>query len=647
MVYFGHMTWNYAPEIISACFLIIILTYSLRYRLVPNRRNRMFVKMVVSVLILIFLSIGTVLLSSHPTWAPNAIDLIIHTLFFMSYPMVPILFLWYLITVIFEHAEFRINRFLILSYLPKLIYDVVVLANPLTHQLFVITDQGYLPQSGEFMIFAVAIFYMILIMALMIRYHKAFGRQLTLVILSYNVIFILFLLVEYVNPSLVLGGSAATLFILILYLYIQNKEVMTDRLTNLMNRQSAVEQLRLLDKSDNSAQLILISLADFRTVNGLYGQAFGDALLRSIADFLISLSRLDEVYRYSGDLFLLILRDDAPQSDKILQALIERFKKPFAVGERSTTLRAKFVYTHYPQHVRSSENAVALLEFLVAKVKADPKAILIESSQQSMMDMTRRSQVLECVKKAIEEDGFTIALQPIYSVKDQSFQKAEALLRLQDEKLGPISPSEFIPLAEEAGLITKIGKHVTRKTIEFIKQCNDEGLFLDSISVNYSANHISHPLLAQEILTAIEQARIFPSQLKIEITESIFIHEYDQIIANIEALKKAGIGIYLDDFGTGFSNLASVIKLPLDIIKFDRSLILEASTSEKTQGMIKGLISAFKDIGFTTLAEGVETEDQETMVEGMGFDFVQGFLKSRPLSPSDFVLALKEKSIKK
>jgi len=209
-----------------------------------------------------------------------------------------------------------------------------------------------------------------------------------------------------------------------------------------------------------------------------------------------------------------------------------------------------------------------------------------------------------------------------------------------NKQLGEISPAEFIPLAEEAGLIIQIGQLVTRKTVRFIKECNDAGIFLDSISVNYSANHVSQSKLVDEILKIIETERIFPSQLKIEITESIFISEYTQIITNIAALNKAGVGIYLDDFGTGFSNLASVVKLPLEVVKFDRLLILESSDSEKSMAMVKGLVSAFGQSGFPTLAEGVETLAQEQMVIDMGFEFIQGYVKSKPLIPKEFIIFL-------
>jgi len=428
------MQWNYAPEVTSALFLLVILAYSLRYRMLPSRRNRLFVMMLNMVFALVCLSIVTVMMSGNTIKIPLEISIIVHTLFFLTYPLVPVLFLWYLITVIFEHRDRLISILMITSYLPKLVYDAFVLVNPFSGFLFAINaTSGYVAGKGEVLIFAIAILYMLLIAVLAFLYRKLLNRQLTNVILAYNFIFIGFLVIELFIPSLVLGGTAATLFIFTLYLYIQNKEVMTDRLTNLMNRPAAVEQLRLLDKSDISAHLILISLSDFRTVNGLYGQQFGDALLTFIADFLITVSRAEEVYRYSGDMFLLILREDRKKADEILNVVVERFKKPFSINGTSTTIRAKFVYAQYPEHVKSSENAVALLEFLIAKAKQDTKENVLESSDVSLQDMTRRSRIIEIVKKAVENDSFTIVLQPIYSIKNGSYTKAEALLRLFEQ----------------------------------------------------------------------------------------------------------------------------------------------------------------------------------------------------------------------
>ncbi len=632
------MTWNYSPEIISALFLLVILIYSIRYRVVPNRRNRLFVSMVAIVFVLLILSIATVMLSTHPHLVSDPLNVFIHTIFFMTYPVVPVLFFYYICAVIFENNDRLITRIFLLSYIPKLIYDVIVLLNPFNHFMFVISNEtGYVAHSGEVLIFGIAILYMVMILVIAIRYRKILSPQLTTVIISYILVYLVFLGIQYLFPSQVLSGTASVLFILILYLYIQNMEMRTDRLTNLLNRAAGEQQLKLLDKQQHPTQLVLISLSDFRTVNGLYGQAFGDAILRLISDYLVNFTNVGSVFRYSGDTFLLILKEDSESALIKLKEIRDRFKKSFTVGETTTTIRANFVFAQYPDHIKSSENALAILEFLTAKIKQDPKENFIRSSSKSLDEMKRRSQVIEIIKRAVEQDLFSIAIQPIYSITKQTYTKAEALLRLSDQQLGIISPAEFIPLAEETGLIISIGKLVTKKTAKFIKECNDLGIFLDSISVNYSVHHMSYIHLIEDINNVIEETKIFPSQLKIEITESIFISDYSQILNNIDALNKIGVGILLDDFGTGFSNLASVVKLPLELVKFDRTLILESFGNQKSMAMVEGLIQAFKRSGFPTLAEGVETEMQETMVQEMGFEYIQGYHKSRPLSPRDFI----------
>jgi len=632
------MTWNYSPEIISALFLLVILIYSIRYRLVPNRRNRLFISMVAIVFVLLILSIATVMLSTHPHLVSDPFNVFIHTIFFMTYPVVPVLFFYYICTIIFENNDRLISRIFWFGYIPKLIYDGIVLLNPFNHFMFVISrTTGYVAHSGEVLIFGIAILYMLMILFLAIRYRKVLSPQLTTVIISYIIVYLVFLGIQYLFPSQVLSGTASVLFILILYLYIQNMEMRTDQLTNLLNRAAGEQQLKLLDKYHNPTQLVLISLSDFRTINGLYGQAFGDAILRLISDYLVTITNRGSVFRYSGDTFLLILKEDQEKALLILKDIRDRFKKSFTVNETTTTLRAKFVFAQYPDHIRSSENALAILEFLIAKIKQDPKENFIRSSSRSLDEMKRRSQVIEIIKRAVEQDLFSIAIQPIYSIKDGTYTKAEALLRLADQQLGVINPSEFIPLAEETGLIILIGKLVTRKAAKFIKECNDTGIYLDSISVNYSVHHMGYAHLIEDIESLIEETGIFPSQLKIEITESIFISDYSQIINNIEGLNKIGVGIHLDDFGTGFSNLASVVKLPLELIKFDRTLILESFGNHKSMAMVEGLIHAFRRSGFPTLAEGVETEMQESMVRQMGFEYIQGYHKSRPLSTSDFM----------
>jgi diguanylate cyclase (GGDEF)-like protein len=634
------MNWNYLAEITSALFVLIILTHSLRYRLLPSRRNTVFIWTVGLVFGLILLSIGTVMIAQDPSLAPVNVRWIVTTLFYWLYPMIPVLMSYYLVAVIFEEHPRWVSILWVALYGPKLIFDAFVLANPFTGFLFRIAVEGYIPGNGEVLIFGVAILYAGLVGIGTLVYWKRIQRSLAITMLSYVGLMVGVLLVQYRFPNLVLAGTGSALSILILYLNIQNKDTIIDHLTGLMNRRGATELLKTLDQRRLPAQLILVSLKDFKTVNDLYGTMIGDLMLKKMASYLTGLTSMDSVYRYSGDMFLVVNRDVSKDGRRLLDQLMKRFETSWETPTVTTLLDAKFVYAEFPLHAQTPDKVIALLEFLIAKIKMDGNTDMIIADSNSVSAMKRRSRVIDALKQAVLLDRFEIALQPIYTFETDRYHRAEVLLRLKDPELGPISPGEFIPYAEEAGLIVDIGRIVTRKALALIADCHKKGLNLDALTVNYSVLHMTQPNLAEEVTKAVQDAGCLPSVLKLEITESIFINDYDVILRNIQALNRAGIGIYLDDFGTGFSNFANVVKLPLEVIKFDRSVILESFNSPKSSMMIKGLVETFALSGFPSVAEGIETAGQEERVKELGFVGTQGYLRSKPLSPHDFIIFL-------
>jgi predicted signal transduction protein with EAL and GGDEF domain len=608
--------------------------------LLPSRRNRIFVWTVWQVLILIGLSVSTVILAQQPEMASVPVRWIITTLFYLLYPLIPVLMAYYLISVVFEDQSRWASILSIALYGPKLIFDAFVLANPLTGFLFRITPEGYVPGQGEALIFGVAILYLLLVALMTLFYWGRIQASLRLTMLVYVGLMVTMLVVQYFFPRLVLAGTASAMSILILYLNIQNRDIIIDHLTGLMNRRAAMELLRYLESRRLPARLILVSLKDFKTVNDLYGSLTGDSMLRSVAQYLSEQTSKRCVYRYSGDMFLIIDREPQRDGNHVLTTVVNRFNTLWETPGVSTLLEAKFVYAEFPIHAQSSDSVVALLEFLIAKIKGDIKSKVIIANEQSVSMMKRRSRVIDALKQAVLLDRFDIALQPIYSFESDAYPRAEVLLRLKDPELGPISPAEFIPYAEDAGLIVDIGRLVTRKALMLLAECRQKGLHLDALTVNYSVLHMSQPNLADDLSALVREVGLLPDSIKLEITESIFIGEYESILKNIQALNHAGFGIYLDDYGTGFSNFANVTKLPLETIKFDRSVILEALNSPKALMMTQGLVETFTLSGIPCVAEGIETAFQEERVNAMGFKGTQGYLRSKPLSPHAFIIFL-------
>lgn len=214
----------------------------------------------------------------------------------------------------------------------------------------------------------------------------------------------------------------------------------------------------------------------------------------------------------------------------------------------------------------------------------------------------------------------------------------EALSRLLNTERGNISPVDFVAVAENKGLIDKLGDVAFEKICKFISE--NKGV-VNAVSVNFSVYQISSPNIVDKVLNTIEKFGLSPSNIIIEITESVFIENFELINSNIEKLANAGIKFYLDDFGTGYSNLTTVIALPFSTVKMDRSLVLTMEESNRNYKLVKNLISTFKDANLEVLVEGVETQEQNYLVKNAGADYVQGYLYSKPLSAADCIKLLK------
>lgn len=221
--------------------------------------------------------------------------------------------------------------------------------------------------------------------------------------------------------------------------------------------------------------------------------------------------------------------------------------------------------------------------------------------------------------------------QPIYDVKEQAYTKAEALLRLPPHDLGQLGPDEFIPLAEENGLITEITYQVLRKTCLFLQQLQHTATTLKSISFNFSAVMFLQQDLGNNILKIIEEYKIPAHMLQIEITESMLSRDYHMIIAFIQRMRKQGIEFLLDDFGTGYSNISNVLSLPIQTIKIDKSLLWKAMVSTEGAVVLRKMCEAFHEVHQLLLVEGVENEEQAAFVRDCACRYIQGYYYAAPL----------------
>lgn len=459
-------------------------------------------------------------------------------------------------------------------------------------------------------------------------------RTIPLLVCTYITLTILF-------PETYLLGTFSCLIIVMLYLYIENKKLLIDPLTKVHNRRAFLSRMDLIIAQNRKAVVILVSLDDFKTVNDNLSSKVGDAVLIEVVNFLTRISKKNEVYRYGGDEFIILLENNRMfRVSEFTRKIKERFSREFIVDNYSVMLSSSNAVVEMPIQATNTEELISLLEYITVKSKNSlEKGRTIYCSDFIKDEIERKNKIAHILRREAKNRGFIVMYQPIFDISKNSFTKAEALIRLKDDELGMLSPNEFIPIAEELGLIVDIGYIVLEKVCKFIRRLEDNNIDIESISVNFSPNQMLKDSLVENIMNIIDKHKIDPSKISIEITESFIIDRNEKVIEKMNILHQKGIKFYLDDFGTGYSNISRVMELPFDVIKIDKTLVDNCENNSKCYHLLEGLSSAFEKADMKVLVEGVETEVQKDIIGNICY-YIQGFYFARPTEEDEVIKML-------
>ena len=285
---------------------------------------------------------------------------------------------------------------------------------------------------------------------------------------------------------------------------------------------------------------------------------------------------------------------------------------------------------------------IASLEYATRLAKEDPNGKPVRFSDRLRSQFARRNYVIAQMEKALRDDLFFLNIQPVYDIRQQRFTGGEVLLRLNEDNGMPISPGEFIPIAIETGIATKLGLMVMEKACQFLH--TNQLLEIGWLSINISSQQDEFDETVHHLEMLLDQYQIAPEQIKLEITEMVLLEALERAHATMDELNRRGIGVYLDDFGTGYSNLVNVMTLPFECVKIDKGFIRNVATNPKSRGMLKTLVTGLRSMSVIALAEGVETEEQDNIVRELGIDRIQGCSYARPMPAEEFAWLISERS---
>ncbi|WP_108944705.1 putative bifunctional diguanylate cyclase/phosphodiesterase [Shewanella halifaxensis] len=422
-----------------------------------------------------------------------------------------------------------------------------------------------------------------------------------------------------------------------------------DTLTDLPNRFLALKRLeQLVEASERNGQMIAViflDLDDFKKINDSLGHEAGDQLLITASERLLKATRAeDTVGRLGGDEFIILLDglSSANDAQPLAENLIAGFRKPFYIDNRQLILTASIGIAIYPNDGKTPSELLRNADSAMYHTKSIGRNTYSYFTHAMNKEVSRRLAIEEQIHGALERDELSVHYQIQLDIRDGTIMGAEALLRWDNPTLGSVSPAEFIPIAEQTGVIESMGEFIIKRSLEAAKTWQHK--FNDSfrIAINLSPRQFRNPNLVQSIKDKVSEAGMTPADLELEITEGVLLSGHAYTLDALMQLSKAGFCISMDDFGTGYSSLSYLRTYPFKILKIDRSFINDMNKDDKSNELIIATIEMAHALGIQVIAEGVETQEQLDELSFMMCDYAQGFLISKP-APFDDLLLIGER----
>lgn len=417
-------------------------------------------------------------------------------------------------------------------------------------------------------------------------------------------------------------------------------QAVTDRLTELPNRFACSEFVGKLVKGSEKFAIVSIDVNNFKSVNDTMGREAGNKVLIEIANRWKKAAdegtsgTVDFISRQSGDEFMLIVQDYDSEQELIktikhYQLLMER---KVTVDDCDLYLTASFGYAQFPDDAQSSDSLFSCADAAVYEIKSNSSSDRILRYSPELLKNERSAELEKKIRTALVSDSLYFNLQPQFDI-EHKLRGFEALARMKDSDGSLISPGEFIPVAEKAGLIDKVDISVFRNAARFFGELIKKTGADITLSVNVSVRHLMKNDFIDEIRSIIDTCGVPADKLEIEITESIMIDSAEKALQCINEIKRMGLKIAIDDFGTGYSSLSYLINFPADMLKVDKSFIDKMNSSDSSKQYVAAIISIGHIMNFDVISEGVEQPEQLETLRSIGCDFIQGFIWGRPLSP--------------
>ncbi len=626
------MPYEIKFELCASLFLILLMIMSATRKRLEGYLNRIFRFYTVICLVNSIVDIVSTILLHYNDSVPRSVHWLVNGFYLVVRFIIPTIFLIYLYCKITNRSE-STRKWFRIFLIPAAIGVILTLSSYATHLVYYIDGAGYKTGPAHILLYINSIIYIVISVVWAIRWKGLFSKECIYVIAMILVNYIPEI-IQFFVPYYLLTGLGNAFCIYVMYFGSESQVDFVDQVSGAFNREALLYEMDEYAKIDKSINIYAIALDNFKMVNEIYGMEGGNRMMRKLVKKLQSEFGVRNVFRYSGDIFTVIVDEEIGLS-KGIDVISNIFRVPFELNGLDVPLSACICLVN--TNKQKTRRVFSAIEYGISQAKQRGKAQFFEVEGKTVDTIERRQVIEQTIMAEIRLKRFEVHYQPIYDIKNKCVSSLEALARLQVPGYGYVSPEEFIKIAEKNGTIVQIGRLVIEEVCKFIRENNLLEKGIKFVEINLSVVQCMREKLYKDIGGILEKYEIPPEVINLEITESAAAYSEDRLLRNMARLSMNGITFSLDDYGSGYSNIGYIVEMPFSIVKIDKFFVWGAMKKASTREILKNTIKMFKNINKMVVTEGIENEEMVNMVTRMGADYIQGYYYSKPV-PRDKVI---------
>lgn len=626
------MLYDYQYDIATIIAGLFLLLVVFLRRVYKTKANTLLICMLICNLLAAILDVASIYCISYPTVFPMWFNNFTALGYLFAFNMMGVLYFAYI------DSKTKILR----MWTPTKIICVVIAvgeliliaSSPVTHWVAYF-DDNLIYQHGTFAVLLYIIAALLLFGVGVMFYcgRHRFNLYQILAICSFIAVVFVGVLIQALYPKLVVAQFGCELVLFFIYISLENPVYYTYKSTNCLNRTSFQETLKIKLRNNEKVSLVAISISDYAFVRRNLSLRNQERLSSRIAQFLQYNYGLNG-YCIADDQFVITLKKNE-NYEWIFKQLDMFFAQPFQLIDTEISVAAKHVYIESLDGMQEADAVETGIHYILENV--DNGVEVVEDFSEIVATIRRKYAVSHAVRYALENKTFEVYYQPIRDVKANQFHSVEALLRMIDPELGFVSPEEFIPIAEEDGVICKVGDLVFEKVCQFIRGQLLMNKGVHCVEINLSPIQCNQEDLVKNFSKIMEKYDISPSLINLEITETASTAGNTNMNSNINLLHGLGISFSIDDYGSGFASAEYLFRLPVDIVKIDKGILWQAMKDKNAMIVLEHTMMMVKKLGKKIVVEGIEDMEMVRVLEAMDCDYMQGYYYSKPLPEAQYL----------